>query len=295
MRRKAARSKSKKRYKVKFYSSTVKTRLLPILKMLDAGDYPAKVARFLGMSKQHVSYYIGKMRRAGLIKRVGPKWPVFYKLTAKGKNFLRGCKGLEPGFLFRLHRCGFKYPILKDSRVMLDWRRVPKACGHWTALIGDEGGVRVEKTTRHVIVWCESLSGRDPDELLLQAKSMADRVAASLVAKYGFELGEGQLVPKKHIGVYDPVAELLSQRFEISDDVGKIDRSEGMGEIDWFSAKAAKEYLLMPSRVENLGQRIESLQGQIQELVSVLKEALNARSKAGVPPHVQNREPVGVC
>jgi len=101
---------------------------------------------------------------------------------------------------------------------------------------------------------------------------MADRVAAGLCVKYGLRLGEGQLVPKRHVGVYDPVAELLSRRFEVSDDVGKIDRSEGMGEIDWFSAKVAKDYLLMPGRVENLERKLEALHGDVQELVSVLKQ-----------------------
>jgi hypothetical protein len=226
------------------------------------------------MSKPHVSYYIRKMRQAGLVRRKNVKWPAFYVVTDKGKKFLTRCNVLVPECVFRLHRCGFKYRILGDAVVSVDWRRVPKACGHWVALIGDEGGVRVEKTTRHVIVWCESISGRDPDELLLKAKGLADRVAASLVAKYGFRLGEGKLVPKKHIGVYDPAAELLSKRFEISDDVGKIDRSEGLGEIDWFSAKAAKDYLLMPSRVESLEQQVAGLSGQIQELVQVLKEVL---------------------
>jgi DNA-binding MarR family transcriptional regulator len=269
--------------KKRFNARSVGLRLVPILKMLEAGNYPAKIARLLGMSKPHVSYYIRKMRRAGLVRRRNVKWPAFYVVTEKGKKFLTRCKLLEPGFLFRLHRCGFKYPILKNAAVPVDWRRVPKACGHWTALIGDEGGVKVEKTTRHVIVWCESISGRDPDELLLRAKSLADRVAASLVAKYGFQLGEGRLVPKKHIGVYDPAAELLSRRFEISDDVGKIDRSEGLGEIDWFSAKAAKDYLLMPSRVESLEQQVAGLQGQIQELVQVLKEAFAPKENHASP------------
>jgi hypothetical protein len=51
--------------------------------------------------------------------------------------------------------------------------------------------------------------------------------------------------------------------------VGKIDRSEGMGEIDWFSAKAAKDYLLMPSRVENLARAIAhfTLEGAVDYLL----------------------------
>jgi len=245
--------------------------------MLDADNYPAKIARIRGMARSHVHYYIKKMVNAGLVKRKNRKWPTEYELTDNGKKFLTRCKVLEPGFLFRLHRCGFKYGVLRDTTVMLDWRRVPKACGHWTALIGDEGGVKVEKTTRNVIVWCESISGRDPDELLLQAKSLADRVAASLVAKYGFKLREGKLIKKPHIGVYDPVAELLTKRFEISDDVGKMDRSEGMGEIDWYSAKSAKDYLLMPKRVEDLEKHVSGLENQIGELVNVLKEAFSPK------------------
>ena len=274
--------------KKRFNTKSVGLRLVPILKMLESGNYPAKIARMLGMSKPHVSYYIRKMRQAGLVRRRNVKWPAFYVVTEKGKKFLTTCNVLSPEYVFRLHRCGFKYPILRNSKVILDWREVPKACGHWTSLIGDEGGVKVERTTRHVIVWCESISGRDPDELLLRAKGLADRVAASLCVKYGFRLGEGRLVPKKHIGVYDPVAELLSRRFEVSDDVGKIDRSEGLGEIDWFSAKAAKDYLLMPGRLENLEKRIEVLHGDVQELVSVLKQQLT--QPASLPVDVLNRK-----
>jgi len=90
-------------------------------------------------------------------------------------------------------------------------------------------------------------------------------------------LGEFRLVPKRHVGVYDPVAELLSRRFEVSDDVGKIDRSEGMGEKDWFSAKAAKDYLLMPNRVENVERKLEALHGNrnCQSKSSILRSFRN--------------------
>jgi DNA-binding FrmR family transcriptional regulator len=51
----------------------------------------------------------------------------------------------------------------------------------------------------------------------------------------------------------------------------------------------------LEGQVEALAGLVEDLRGDIHELVSVLKEALNARSKAGVPQHVRNREPLGVC
>jgi hypothetical protein len=43
-------------------------------------------------------------------------------------------------------------------------------------------------------------------------------------------------------------------------------------EIDWFSAKAARDYLFMPSRVENLERKLEALHGDVHELVSLLKQ-----------------------
>lgn len=139
-------------FKVKFNTATVREKLLPIFKMLEAGNYPAKIARMLGMSRSHVHYYIKKMVKAGLVKRKKGKWPAFYEVTANAQKFLTRCKLLEPGFLFRLHRCGFKYRILRDSKVMFDWRRVPKACGHWISLIGDEGGVSTVRGSKISLV-----------------------------------------------------------------------------------------------------------------------------------------------
>ena len=45
--------------------------------------------------------------------------------------------------------------------------------------------------------------------------------------------------------------------------------------------------------VEALAGMVDELHGDVHELVSVLKQALNGRS-GGVPSHVLRREPVGV-
>jgi len=90
---------------------------------------------------------------AGLVRHLNVKWLAIYEVSEDVQKFLTRCNRGSLGFVFRLHRCGFKYPVVKGPDTVLDWRRVPKACGHWTALIGSEGGVRVEQTTRNVIVW----------------------------------------------------------------------------------------------------------------------------------------------
>lgn len=57
------------------------------------------------------------------MKRVGPRWPAFYETTERCKKFLTGCEGLAPGFVFRLHKCVFKYPILEEPTANMNWRR----------------------------------------------------------------------------------------------------------------------------------------------------------------------------
>jgi hypothetical protein len=46
---------------------------------------------------------------------------------------------------------------------------------NWSALVGSELGLTVEQTTKHILVYCDVVIGRDPGELLLLAKDAADR------------------------------------------------------------------------------------------------------------------------
>jgi predicted MarR family transcription regulator len=74
--------------KVKFDFSTVHTRVIPILKRVEVEDYPAKIGRVYGWSRQHVSYYVRKLEKCGMDKRGVRSRAVFYQLTGRGKTFL---------------------------------------------------------------------------------------------------------------------------------------------------------------------------------------------------------------
>ena len=73
--------------KVKVNFKTLRTRILPILRYLEAGNYPAKIARMLGFSKPHVFYYIRKLEQAGLVHRQKRSNIVIYTVTQRGKKF----------------------------------------------------------------------------------------------------------------------------------------------------------------------------------------------------------------
>ena len=285
---KVLRSKSK----VKFYFRTVRSRVIPILKRVEVGDYPSKIARLYGWSKQHVFYYLKKLQKAGLVRRKVRSNCVFYELTRRGQNFLGSCEGVVFGSgVFRLHRCQVLFPILREGVYpAADFRRVEMV--NWTALLSLVHGVKVRHTPRNWIVHVEALYGRHPGELFALAKNLADRVARGLMSKYGCLLGEARVGRGYELAIDDPVAQLLSRYFTVSTPKRKMDHSPGEleGEIDHLSRDAAIEYLLMPERVKKLeGQitalssQVEDLQSDVHQLVSVLKEALAPKENHAQP------------
>jgi predicted transcriptional regulator len=270
--------------KVKFDFATVRTRVLPILKGIEVKDYPAKIARIRGWSKQNVDYYVKKMVKAGLISRKKRSNFVEYELTAKGQNFLISCEGvLFSSGVFRLHRCFFKYPIVREGLYPQGSFR-PVEMVNWTALLGLEQGVTVRKTTMSWIVHVETIYGRSPGELVTSAKNLADRVAQGLKNKYGVVLGDGQINKRHELGIDDPVANMLNRYFEVSTPKRVIDDSPGEdeGELDHLGRDAAVEYLLMPERVKKLEGQMESAICSLQTISDNITKAPKAAESAEV-------------
>jgi hypothetical protein len=135
---------------------------------------------------------------------------------------------------------------------------------NWTALLGLELGVKVRHISRSWIVYVETLYGKHPGELFALAKNLADRVAKSLMVKYGCRLSEGEICRGYELKVDDPVAKLLARYFCVSTPERKIDHSPGVsqGELEHFSRDAAVEYLLMPERVKKLEGQIHVLRAR---------------------------------
>jgi len=263
--------------KVKFYFSTIRSRVIPILKRNEIGDYPSKIARLYGWSKQHVFYYLNKLEKAGLIRRKVRSSAVFYELTNRGQKVLTSCEGtVYSSGVFRLHKCQVLYPIVREGFYPTDdFRKVEMV--NWTALLGLVHGVSVRKTSRHWIVHVECLYGHNPGELFGLAKNLGDRVACALMSKYGVLLGEGQVGKGYELAVDDPVGKLLSRYFTISTPKRKMDHSPGEleGEIDHLSKDAAVEYLLMPERVRKLEGQILGLSSQIEDLRNDILKLVN--------------------
>ncbi len=262
--------------KVKFDFTTVRTRVIPILKRVEVEDYPAKIGRIHGWSRQHVCYYLDKLQKCGLVKRKVRSRAVFYQLTTKGQNFLESCEGVLLGSgVYRLDKAQVRFKIVSEGVLPADFRRVEMV--NWTALLGLEQGVHVRHTSSSWIVHVETLYGKHPGELFVLAKNLADRVAKSLCLKYGCRLSEGDLLRGYEVKVDDPVAKMLSRYFCVSTPDRKIDHSPGIdqGELEHFSRDAAIEYLLMPEKVKKLEGQVQALHVDFEELTGALRKLVD--------------------
>jgi len=243
--------------------------------------YPAKIGHVRGWKKQHVAYYVRKLEKAGLIRRVKRSSFVDYELTRRGQNFLVSCEGvLFSSGVFRLHRCFFKFPIIREGVYPTgDFKKVELQ--NWTALLGLEQGVKVRKTTSSWIVHVETLYGRSPGELVTLAKNLADRVSQGLMRKYGCVLGQGMINKRHELGVDDPVAQLLNQYFTVSTPKRVIDDSPGEdeGEIDHLGRDAAVEYLLMPERVKKVEGQVEVIGSDLETIKNDLRRLTDTLGK----------------
>jgi hypothetical protein len=251
-------SSVKKPVKKRFLMHTSVRALL----LLDAGNYPSRVARILGFSPQLMHYHVKRWLKMGWI-RLEVKTPnmTLYKLVPSVKKSLTGGEVL-PYKGVRLHAYSLKFPIVAGPSSVVDWNRVELA--NWSKFVGCECGLTVEKTTRHVIIHADEVLSEDPNEATLLAILECLRLARVLEEKFQMKLGTPKLLRKPHYAVSDPVARWFTDFMELSSDVGKMDQSEGGGEIDFFDAELAKEYLVMPLRM--LG-----LQGDMAEVKEVLK------------------------
>jgi hypothetical protein len=249
----------KRHLKIEFESEMFRK----ILLLLDAGNYPSNVARMLHLSPQRVAYHVKKAQKMGILERVNESgWLSFYEVSpAFKKNLTWGEMGV-----CRLHCFGLKFRVVRDCGVV-DWEKVGMV--NWDRFVGVECGVSVEKTSNSVIVWASDVCSRDSEEARLLAVMQCLQVACYLCSKFGMELDlfHPSLVRKPHYAVKDPVADVFSGFMEVSDDVGKMDSSEGVGEIDFYSAEHAKEYLLMPFRLQRIERRLQRLESRLTTIL----------------------------
>lgn len=258
--------------RVKFDTRTVRCWVLPLLMRIEAGDYPTKAGRIIGLSRQHTWYYVRKLEECGLIRREKRSNVIFYELTGESRRLLASCEGaVFPARLYRFDKCQVAYEIASGGFVPENFKKVEMT--NWTALLGTELGVKVRKTTRSWIVHVEVIRGRNPVEVTNLAVNLANRVREALMSKYRCVLGEGRVIAGE-MATEDPVASLFGRYFTVRTDKRKIDHSWSVGELEHLQKDAVIEYLQMPERVRNVEAQVGALRLDLGRLADALNKFL---------------------
>ena len=261
-RRKKKRGKNCQKFLQSFF--TVAARLL------DEGNHPAKVAKLLGISRQRLHYWLKKAVKANLFYKEKLGRITLYHLTDYGKKFFTRCEGRVGFGEVRLHNVCFKFPVVSPPRVCVDWRRV--SMRNWCRFIGRVGCVTVERTTRHVLVYPRVRVDRDPYRAMLNAYEEALMVARYLEERFQMRLGVPEICRKPHFGFQDPYAYQIAKHTQVSSDIGKIDQSEGQGEVEFFSPEHAAEYLAMPLRLRHIEERLDQITPILEKITQLFEK-----------------------
>lgn len=253
---------------VQFDSDKVRTWVIPLMRRIEAGDYPAKAAKLLGLSRSHVQYYLGKLQECGLVFQSKRSNVTFYELTVEGSNLLKSCEGrVFPGELHRLDKCQVAFLVVVEGCYPDGlFRRVEMV--NWTALLGLEGGVKVRHTSKSWIVHVPVIRGRSPAEVYGLAMNLSNRVAVALAKKYGVVLAEGKFVGGE-LAVEDPVAKLFGRYFSVRSGRRKIDHSWGEGELENIGRDAAIDYMQMPEKVKRIDRKVDRLEYKFEKLIEI--------------------------
>lgn len=273
---------TKPTHRIQFDTKTVRTWVLPLLMRIDAGDYPTKAGRTIGLSHQHTWYYTRKLETCNLIRQEKRSNVAFYSVTDEGKRLLTSCEGtVFPAKLYRFDKCQVAYEIQLEGRYPEgNFKRVEM--NNWTALLGTELGVKVRHTSKSWIVHVEVIRGRNPIEVTNLAMNLVDRVRSSLCSKYGCVLKEGKVVAGE-LAHEDPIATIFGRYFAVRTDKRKIDHSWGPGELEHTQKDAVIEYLQMPEKVRSIEGEVAALRAEISQLIAVFGEVNFLESKRSIP------------
>jgi hypothetical protein len=255
-----------------------------ILKLLGAGNCARDVAEAVSCSKSTVSYWKDRFVGAGALRLVVKDVFKEYALTSYGSKILTTGESGIPPEVCCLEDYAVKFGVSDWGNAdRLDWRRLGRP-RNWEKLGVKIGNVRVVRTSKSVIIHPGRLRGFDVDELLMFSGRIVERVKGVLEGYFGLVLDEPGVPLHEPITRFysEEAGELVKLGTTVVEGVGSIDNSppERVPHEEYVGKDLAKARLFMPLRLKCLEVKVDGLNNEVHELVSVLREVL--KKPAGV-------------
>jgi predicted transcriptional regulator len=272
----------------KFYrnSLTIIVKILRILQTEEDGLVQSRIRETLRLSKQLVSYYLGKLADNKLVEGTGAGPFRIWKLTQPGKIFLgrynkRYCNGNQ--YECRAENIRFRAQIIRMPAVPVDWQKIQ--LHNWVQYVSeiDTITVKINNTRTPTLELIPSpIDGDDPYDLFVSLVYECINVIQQLEERIGIKVGTLHLSKGTEWVVYDPIARILTKNHkQVNYDGIAIANASGpkrIGEFEFHDPRAAREYLLMPQRL----QRMEVKLSRVLDLLVKLELSCMSENQAMV-------------
>jgi len=259
---------------------------LKVLEKLGAGSTATETAKVLGCSKPNIAYWKNKLVAMGALRLQVADVMKYYQLTPYGSKILaRSEKKVSETVLLEDH--AIKFAIVEHEKCRIDWRKLgdPR---NWEQLGAKVFGVKVEKTSRHVIIHPGKLRGFDVDELEVEAGRIVERVKLVLSARFGMVLSD------EGVALHKPVYRFYSEEAKedvkygtcIIEGMSSTDNSppERIPHEEYTGKERAKARQLLPDSVRRLETKIDTLIQTDQRLADSVGKLVDFfKQIAGVP------------
>jgi hypothetical protein len=200
----------------------------------------------------------------------------------------------EDGFcgeVFVLEDHAVKFEIVEREKVAVDWRKLGQP-RNWQKVGIKIGNVRVEKTSRNVIIHPGKLKGFDIDELEVTAGQVVERMRAFLENRFGMVLSEEGIPLHKPIWqVFSPEAEEWAKAGTVKvNGIGQLDKSppERKAYREYDKKQLAVDAVMAPAILASIEHKVEAIAENVGRLIGTVDKLTNVLGKL-VQPESEKR------
>jgi hypothetical protein len=252
-------------------SESLPPRALDVLRVLGAGNNETSAAKAAGCCKSNVTYWKDRLVAIGAIRLECRDVSQTFSLTPYGSKLLTGSD--EAREVVGLEDYAVKFGVVEGEKCRIDWCKLGSP-RNWVKLGVRIGGVRVVRTSRHVIIHPGRLKGWSTTELKVEAGRIIEGVRAVLENRFGMVLSADCVPLHKPIyEFYSRAAAELSKfgTFNVVG-VGSINKSPpSRVPHEEYVEEVARQRLDLPGRLEQLERKLESFEVSVSKLVAVLE------------------------
>lgn len=239
---------------------------LKILDVYRAGGTAQQAAKQCHCSKQNVSKHTKMLLKRGLIRLQNYDVVKIYSLTPLGQSIFTMSESASEAVVLEDH--AFKFAIIRNETCLIDWKKLGNPC-NWQKLGVHVDGLRVEKTSKNIIIHPGKLVGFSPDVLLVDSGRAIQKCRDILEVKFGM------LLSAEGVALHEPILRFYSEEAKedvkcgtvIVQGVGTIDNSppEHIPHEEYSGVERAKARILLPDAVKALNAQVFDLRSELAE------------------------------